>query len=251
MARSFVNLYVSAPELVCYDGEPANPPVDPPVDPPKTFTQADLDKALAADKRTHQAQYTKLEKQLQDTLATAKLSTDERAKMEESLEDVRKQLRSKEEQAKLDKKKLEDEYTGKLTAAEQRAAAAEKRWQDSAIERSLRDAAAAEDAFNPDILVTVLRSQTKLVDDKPTVEFETVNDKGEAVTLMLTPLEAIKKLKEDAARFGNLFKSGVVGGIGGTGSAGTLPKGKVDVKNLSMEQYMKLRKENPAALGLA
>lgn len=256
-SESFVNLYITAPEPVCYDGEtpPAAPPADPPADPPKTFTQADLDKALAADKRTHQAQYQKLEKQLQDTLATAKLSADERAKMEESLEDVRKQLRTKEEQAKLDKKKLEDEYGGKLTAAEQRAVAAEKKWQDSTIERSIKDAAIAEDAFNADIVVTVLRGQTKLVDDKPMVDFVTVDpDTGETKVLQMSPLEAVKKMKEDAARFGNLFKSGVVGGIGGTGSAGTLPKGKLDAKavaNMPMDQYMKLRKENPAALGLA
>lgn len=243
---SFVDLYVSAPELVCYDGE------TPPADQPKTYTQDEFNNALAADKRAHQAQYQKLERQLQSTLESAKLTSDERAKLEESLDEVRKQLRSKEEQAKLDRKKLEDEYNGKLTAAEKRAADAERRWQDTTIERALRDAAAAEDAFNPDILVTVLRGRTKLTEDKPTVEFDTVNDKGETVTLLLSPAEAVKRLKDDHARYGNLFKSNVVGGIGGTGSSGTaLSKGKVDVTKISMEEYMKRRKENPASLGLA
>lgn len=240
---SFVNLYISAPELVCYDGE--TPPGTPPADPPKSFTQEDLNKALAAEKRANQAQYQKLETQLQDTLASAKLTSDERAKLEESLEDVRKQMRSKEEQARVEKKRLEDEYSGKVSAAEQRAVAAEKRWQDSTIERSLRDAAAAEDAFNPDILVTVLRAKTKLIDDKPTVEFDTVNEKGESVTLLLSPHEAVKKLKDEPAKYGGLFKSGVVGGVGGS-TAGGLPNGgKVDATKLSMEQYMKLRRKIP------
>jgi len=246
MARaSFVNLYM-APEIVCYDGE-----TPPPADPPKMLTQEEFSKALAEDKRKHQAQYQKLESQLQSTLESAKLTGEERTKLEESLEDVRKQLRSKEEQARVEKKRLEDEYTGKVSAAEQRAVAAEKRWQDATIERSLRDAAAAEDAFNPDILVTVLRSKTKLVEDKPTVEFDTVNEKGESVTLLLSPLEAVKKLKDEPAKYGGLFKSGVVGGVGGSTSGGLPNGGKVDVKKIPMDQYMKLRKENPAALNLA
>lgn len=250
MARaSFVNLYM-APEIVCYDGE-TPPPADPPADPPKSLTQDDLNKALAAEKRAHQTQYQKLEQRLSATLETAKLTDEQRTKLEDSLEDVRKQLRSKEEQARVEKKRLEDEYSGKVSAAEQRAVAAEKRWQDTTIERSLRDAAAAEDAFNPDILVTVLRGKTKLVEDKPTVEFDTVNEKGESVTLLLSPLEAVKKLKDEPAKYGGLFKSGVVGGVGGS-TGGSLPNGgKVNVKNVSMDQYMKLRKENPAALGLA
>lgn len=257
---SFVDLCISAPELVCYDGEtpPATPPATPPTTPPpeptgKTYTQDDLNKALAADKRAHQTQYQKLEQQLQSTLENAKLTDEQRVKLEESLEDVRKQLRTKEEQARIDKKRLEDEFGGKLSVAEQRAIAAEKKWADSTVDRALRDAANAEDAFNADIVVTVLKGHTKLVDDTPMVDFVSIDpDTGESKVLQMSPLEAVKKMKEDAKRFGNLFRSGVVGGIGGTGSAGSLPNGgKVDVKNLSMDQYMKLRKENPAALRLA
>ncbi|HUY88978.1 MAG TPA: hypothetical protein VMV10_09610 [Pirellulales bacterium] len=246
MARSFVNLYM-APELVCYDGE------IPPIDPPKMLTQAEFDKALAADKRAHQAQYQRLEQQLQSTLENAKLTGEERTKLEESLEGVRKQLRTKEEQAKVEKKKLEEDFTGKISAAEQRAVTAEKKWQDSTIEQALRDAASAGDAFNADIVVTVLRSQTKLVDDKPMVDFISVDpETGESTVLQMAPREAVKKMKEDAPRYGNLFKSGVVGGIGGSGGAGALPNGgRVNIKDVPMDQYMKLRKENPAALGLA
>ena len=243
----FVNLCESAPELVCYDGE------TPPADQPKTFSQADLDKALDADKRAHQAQYQKLERQLQDTLQSAKLTADERSQLEGSLESVRQQLRTKEEQANAEKQRLKDEFTGKISAAEKRATTAEKRWQDSTIENALRDAAAAGDAFSADQVVTILRSTTKLVDDKPMVDFVAIDpETGEAKTVQVTPTEAIKAMKDDSRRFGNLFKSGVVGGIGGTGSAGSLPNGgKINIKTISMEQYAKLRKENPAALGLA
>ena len=253
---SFVDFCITGPELVCYDGETPPPPAAPPADAPKSYTQDDLNNALAADKRAHQVQYQKLEQQLQSTLKESKLTADERSKLEQSLDDVRKQLLTKDELAKAEKKKLEDEYNNRVSAAEQKATTYEKRWHDSTIERSLRDAASAEDAFNADIVVTVLRGQTKLVDEKPMVDFVTYDaETGEAKVLQMSPLEAVKKMKEDAPRYGGLFKSGVVGGIGGTGSDGKLPKGgKLDVsdiKKMSMEQYMKLRKENPAALNLA
>jgi hypothetical protein len=258
MLRSSINLYASAPELVCYDGDGAPapvaaPPASPPEGAPKTLTQAEFDKALAEDKRKHQTQYQKLEQQLQSTLESAKLTGEERTKLEESLEDVRKQLRTKEEQAKIEKKKLEEDFTGKLSAAEKRAVEAEKRWHDSTIERALRDAATAEDAFNSDIVVTVLRGQAKFTDgEQVMVDVLTVDpDTGEKKVLQMSPNEAIKHMKADPTRYGNLFKSGVVGGIGGSAS-GHLPQGgKIDIKNLTQDQYMKLRKENPAALGLA
>ena len=80
-----------------------------------SFTQDELNKILAEDKRKHRRRYEKVEKQYgQDLLANNKLTQEDRAKLEESLEDVRKQLRTKEEQARFEKKQLEDQYTGKL-----------------------------------------------------------------------------------------------------------------------------------------
>ena len=60
-------------------------------------------------------------------------------------------------------------------------------------------------------------------------------------------------MKELAATYGNLFKSGVVSGIGATsGPGGVAPggNGKVDVKNLTPQQYAEIRAKNPELLGL-
>jgi hypothetical protein len=172
--------YLSAPMLTCFDDPPPGDPPPgnpPPGDPNVTFTaeqQDKINKIQAEEKRKHQAQYQKIEKQLQDTLATAKLSQDERLKLEESLEDVRKQLRSKEEQAKFEKRQLEDQYSKTIQELEARASTAERRYTEATVTRALQDAASTGDAFNPDIVVTVLRPFVKMVDDRPMIDFPDV-----------------------------------------------------------------------------
>lgn len=256
--KSALLSYLSLPLVACYEGEggdppPATPPVTPPSTPPAGFTQEQVNKFLAEEKRKNQAQYQKLEQQLQSTLETAKLTAEERTKMEESLEDVRKQLRTKEESAKLEKKALEERLTGEVQTWKSKAEANERKYIDSTISRALLDAAVAGDAFNPETVVTVLRGSVKMVEDKPMVDFPDVSSEtGEPIIKQMTPEEAIKRMKQIPDKYGNLFKSGVVGGLGAASATGGTPgtNGRVDVRNLTPEQYQKIRKENPAALGL-
>jgi hypothetical protein len=74
---------------------------------------------------------------------------------------------------------------------------------------------------------------------------------GEPVQMVRTPEEAVKRMKELPDTFGNLFKSGVVSGIGaGMATGGTPGGGRVDVRKLTPQQYRELREKNPEALGL-
>ncbi len=68
----------------------------------------------------------------------------------------------------------------------------------------------------------------------------------------MSPSECVKKMKEEPS-FWNLFKPNVVAGIGGSSGADVSSAGrggKVDLSKLTSEEYRRLRKENPAALGL-
>jgi len=250
----FVDLYVSAAVLTCYDevlpGE--TPPGETPPAETKTFTQDEVNKILAEDKRKHQANAVKLEKQLQETLTSAKLTTEERSKLEESLEDLRKQSRTKEEQAKIEKKNLEDQFQRQIAELSARADSAEKRYVDSTISRSLLDAAVNGDSYNPQTVVTVLRPMVKMVDNSPMIDFPDVSSEtGDPIIKQMTPLEAIERMKQLPDQYGNLFRSGVVGGLGGTSvTGGHAPgsNGRVDVKKLTHEQYVELRKKNPNAI---
>lgn len=260
----FSSLYLAPVTLICFENEELDPP-PPPNDPPpppsgKTFTQDDLNKFLADDRRKTEARYKaelgKAEKNYQELLENKNLSDEQRTKLEESLEDVRKQLRTKEQQLAHEKKSLEEQYTTRLKETEQKAGYWENLFRETEINRSLYDAAVAEDAFQPNQVVTLIRSNTKLVEEggkyKVVVDFPDIDPAtNEEVMTQRTPKEAVKRMKELPEMFGNLFKSGVVSGIGGSsGAPGTGPNGQVDVRKLTPEQYMKLRKEAPEKLGL-
>ena len=88
--------YLSDPMLACFDnGEQAPLPesAPPPEDQP-TLTQAQFNKALAEDRRKHQA---KLEKTIEEVQAR-NLTAAEREALTNQLDDLRKEGRTKEAQ---------------------------------------------------------------------------------------------------------------------------------------------------------
>lgn len=265
----FAERYLSSPTLICFEGDddgtpaPIPAPIPAPAatgdpKPPVGFSveqQAAFNKALTEDKRKHQAQYQKIEQQYTDLLANKALSETERAKLEDSLEDVRKQLRTKEEQAKHEKRQLEDQHNVKVAELERRATTAEQRYEKAIVTRALQDAANGGDAFNPDIVVTVLDPMVKMVEGVPMIDFADVDsDTGQSIITQMTPVEAVKRMKQLPDKFGGLFKSNVVSGVGGSSATGGLMPGSggvVDVRKLTSEQRIKAYKENPASLGLS
>ena len=208
----------------------------------------------------------KTEATYKELLANSKSLTEkERQTLQDNLETIQGQLRSKEQQAAQEKKELEAAYQGKLTAAEQRAVAAEQRWRDSTIVRALQDAAVENEAYNTRQVTTLLKDWTKLVESvdektgkgngqfKVMVEFPD-NDAttGQAIMTTKTPGEAVKRMTE-IAEYQNLFRKNVVSGVGGNSAIGGLTpgsNGRIDVRNLTPDQYQKVRAENPELLGL-
>jgi flagellar motility protein MotE (MotC chaperone) len=232
---------------------------------PKTFTQDEVNKILAEDKRKHQATLLKTESSFKDLLANSQnLSAKERSTLEENLATVQGQLRTKEETAKMEKKQLEEQLTGKIEEHKTRAVEWETRYKTETVSRSLQDAAIKAEAFQSSQIVALLTPMTRLVemiDEKtnkstgkfrPVVDFPDVDADGNPTITVRTPEEAVKRMKDLPETYGNLFKSNVVSGIGANSSTGipTGANGKVNVKNLSPEQFRELLKTNPAALGL-
>ena len=231
----------------------------------RTFTQEELNKFLADDRRKHLKKYETLETSYQQLLENQSLSKEERGKLEESLENLRAQYRTKEQQSAHERKQLEEEFTVRLDDVQQRAELWQQRYTDSTIERSLQDAAISHESFSPSQIVTLLKPQTKMVektDEKghgrgefaPMVDFPDKDpDTGEPIMTQRTSEEAVKRMKELPELYGNLFKSGVVSGIGGNSATGGLApgaNGQVDVRKLSPTQYREIREKNPELLGL-
>jgi hypothetical protein len=276
--------YKSCALVACYEGEEdeaaaaaaaaatAAGATGDDVKPPEGFTpeqQKKFNDAIAAERRK---QETKYRKELEKTEATYKellannksLTEKERQTLQENLEMIQGQLRSKEEQAVREKKELEASYQGKLTAAEKRAQEAETRWRDSTVLRALQDAAVEHEAYNTRQVVMLLKDWTKLVErvdasGKATGQFDVMvefpdNDAttGQEIKTTKTPSEAVKRMTE-IAEFQNLFRKNVVSGVGGNSAIGGLTtgsNGRIDPRSLTPDQYQKVRAENPELLGL-
>lgn len=276
-----VNEWYSVCALVtCFEGDDTEVVPDPPVapkeediKPPEGFTQDQQKKfndAVAAERRKQEQKYRKeLEKTettYKELLSNSKSLTEkERMTLQENLEAVQGQLRSKEQQTLIEKKELEAAYQGKLTVAERRAEIAETRWRESTITRALQDAAIEHEAYSPSQVVTLLKGMTKLVEqldektNKPNGQFKVVvefPDKdattGQEIMTSKTTAEAVKRMTE-IQEFQNLFRRNIVSGIGGNSAIGGLTpgsNGKIDPKSLTTEQWMKARSENPELIGL-
>ena len=273
------DLYLLKGLFNCFEGDDTPPVVD---DDPgasaaaeaaakaaaeKKFTQDDLNRHLAAESRKHKAALQQMEKAHQETLANNQsLTTKERAALEDSLKTIQDQLLSKEEQVKRDKKQLEEQYANKLKDTEVERDNWIGRYRHETIDRNLQDAAVSADAFQPGQIVTLLKPMTRLVENidpktgkssgrfDAVIDFPDVDAEGQPTMSVLSPKDAVKRMKERPELYGNLFKSGVVSGIGSNSVTGIAPgsNGKVDLRKAAgdAKTYRELREKNPEALGL-
>lgn len=238
----------------------------------KLFTQAELNRFMAEDRRKHQEQAKqladkakKLEAEYKKMLADKKLDTESRQKLEMELENLQASQRTKEQQIEYERKQSKERYEKDLTATKEASMRWESLYKSTVIDRAIQDAAISAEAFNPSQVIDLLKPFTKMVEQQdpegnptgelvPVIDFKDIDEKtGERITTLRTPIEAIQRMKELPNVHGNLFKPNVVSGVGaGSATGGATPGSgsRVDPSRLSTEQYFKLRAENPEALGL-
>jgi hypothetical protein len=274
------NLYLSCPVFVCFDADAdaaaaleaekaaaekaAADKATNGDDPNRKFTQAELNKIVAADRRKLEALVAKHEKELEAVKASAGLTEQEKTRLELALEDVRKERMTKEQQLAFEKKKIEETLGTELNTYKTNYAKLEKSYHEEIIDRDLLDAAVSGESFQPSQIVTLLKQNARRKeivreDGKPTGKYETVIDfadvseEGVPMASLFTPKEAIARMKQLPDIYGNLFKAGVVSGIGGTSSTGFAPgaNGLIDARKLTTAQYREIREKTPERLGLA
>ena len=246
------------PRVVCFDNEGGEAAQETEVGvtiegESQTFTQDDINKFLANDRRKHTEKYQALENSYKKLLEQKDLAAGDRRNLQEELENLQKTFRTKEQQAEYEKKQIEAKYKTDLERQTEAAKTWESKYKQNMLESSLRDAASKGDAYNDDQITSILRPITKIVEVtdeagnptgnfKPVIDFPDVDEKtGEKIITGRTPEEAVQRMKELPHIYGNLFRANLNGGIGGNTDA---TSGKsVDVTKMSYDQYKKHRDE--------
>jgi hypothetical protein len=232
------------------------------------FSQEDVNRIVAADRRKLEEALKKTEAVNKELLASKNLTEQERKSLEDNLSAVQGQLRTKEQQAAIDRKAMEEAHAAALSETEEKGRLWEALYRDSTIDRELIDAGSKNDAWQPSQIMTQLRPWTRLievVDEKTNkstgrykvvVDFPDVNaTTGDPEMTTRSPEEAVKRMKELPDIYGNLFKANVASGIGAnsTGGASLGGDGKLTAKqisSLSPAKYREIRREHPEYLGL-
>lgn len=127
------------------------------------------------------------------------------------------------------------EWEARLSAKDAELNAAKSKYDAATVERSLVDAAMAGDAYNTEVLLAYLRPHTSTVDGQPIVEIE---------GFTLSPKEAVQWMRAQVDRFGSLFRSNIVVGVGSSSTAGGMRGGRsLDVRNMGPAEFRAARKE--------
>lgn len=218
---------------------------------PETFTKEQVDALIVKERDAQKKLHDDMKAELAALQSRSSLTTKEREDQAKRLEELENQLLTKEQIAQKELKKRDQEYQQKLESASKERDTWRTRYEGDTIVRSLTDAAAKHNAFNPTQIVAILRNDTRISevvrDGEPTGEFEikvkipTKDDKGKPIVLDLDPVEAVKHLSE-TDEFLNLFKSENQGGYGGRGSG---KGGPVTAAELAKDPvaYRQARKE--------
>jgi len=205
------------------------PPITPPPTaggtPEKVFKQADVDGIV--QKRMAEAEKKFTTQRQSDLQRMQSLETDSAAKadLEKQLEELNNRYKTKEELAADAFKKEKASWEKRQQESENASKTWRSKYEDNLRERELLDAASSKDADaqSAEQIAMLLRPNSRvverIVEGKSTGEFETrinfhTTKDGKALVLDLTPAEAIKQMKGDVKRWGNLFNSGKAGGTG-------------------------------------
>jgi len=217
----------------------------------RTFTQEEVNKFLAEDRKKGQEKTQKLITELETLKKSKNLTEQEKATLQSRIEELNTQVMSKEQLLEKEKSKMTQEHQTQLQQERNEKELWRNRYNESTIVRSITDGAAKHEAFSPDQIIALLQPRTRLVEEvdgegkgqgtfTPRVKFQDTDNDGKPTILDLSIEEAIKRMKELPEKYGNLFKSNLAGGLGGTGGVGgAVKKDLSQIKTI--EDYKKHR----------
>lgn len=222
-------------------------------------SQEHLNRVLKKEKEKFRSEKKELLGRLEKLQETAQFSEKERAELDKEIETLRTQTNTAEENARREKEKLEKQHQEELQKFQSESETWKNRYINMQIGNDIKNASLTEKVLPQSIQVmeALLRPTTHLVEVKDEednvigfeskVKIQSKDKDNKPVMIEVSVQEAVKRMKEDVDQYGNLFEGTHKGGLGGSNAG----KGKdFDPTKLSIEEYAKLRKENPSALGL-
>lgn len=246
--------------VVCYEGEGtetqtqtelATKTEEQKTEENRTFTQDQVNKMLAEDRRKHQERIDKQVKELEQIKKSKGLTEGEKNALATQIEELKASVLTKEQLAAQEKKKLQDEAKAEREKLTGERDFYKNLYTQSTITRSIMDEAVSAEAFRPQQLVALLQGSTRLTEVTdaegnpvpgeylPKVKINANDKEGKPVTLDLTVPEAVKWMR-DSSDYANLFKSNLTGGLGASASTGSK---KIDPVKMTPQQYREYRAE--------
>jgi len=237
------------------DGAAAGGTVVPAAGKSKTFTQDEVNRVLAKERREHQQKTQRAIDELQALKTKVNITTQERADLESRIEELQGSISTKEELARQALAKESKKHTAELENLKTELGSWKGRYTESTISRALTDAAVEHKAIVPLQIAAILRPSTRLVEavdaeGKPTgtyeakVKLDDVDGDGKPVTLDLSVSDAVKRMREMELHQ-NLFQGDGTGGLGsqnrGKGKSGA-PTSLNEAAHKGPEAYRKARK---------
>jgi hypothetical protein len=232
-------------------GGGGNPPANLPVV-DKKFSQADVDRFMAEERRKLQAKHQTLAQELEQFKSKASLTEEEKTALTARIEELQNQSLTKEQQLTRDLEKAQNEAKTIRESLVGERDTWQQRYATLLVEQNINKAAVDHKAYRAEQVLDLLKPKAKVApvlgdDGKPTdkfqvlIKFEDLDPKTkQPVTLELTPADTVKRMTELPELFGNLFQSGVVQGVGKTRQGGTA--GEPDVSKMSPAEFREWRK---------
>jgi hypothetical protein len=238
---------------LCYEGE-GDPGSGGNPDPTKEkkFTQDEVNSLLAKDKRKLKEDNEKLTLSLKEMQEKFAGNQDVVNDLQGKIDEIENKSKSEVTLIKEENDKLKKAHQKEKEDLLKERDGYHKLFTDHKIETEIMAAAINGEAFSPMQVHTLLANKAKLNKKEDgsfavEIEFNEIKD-GQTQKLILSPTETIKRMKETPDIFGNLFKSGVKGGVGG----GNSTDGKVNLNTVVSDpaKYRENRKQIRDTVGV-
>lgn len=234
------------------------PTPEPTPTPPRTFSQAEVDRIVKADKDRAKRERDQLQQELQ-ALRDQGLTTDNLEQLNQRIEQLQNEGKTKEQLAIEEKGKLEKRLNGEIQKKENESKLWKSRYEGYRSKSEIFAAASRPEskAFNPEQIYQILRNDIIMVDElgqdgKPTgevvprVKMRAKGEDGTEQLLELSVPDALKRMT-DMEIHANLFESGASNGVGGYNTGRTKGSGNTAVPT-DTAAYMAARKKDPSLL---